>query len=453
MSKRTREDFAEGEPEAQDSSKRSKEEAKDAISIILNDSNELIECLQALKGDGEKKRRFEKQLANLSYKLLPALQTLANTSKANKNARKEAAGVEEEPARTKEDSLGTKVPSTDQAQTVPEAQNIAQPDVSKINGPEKQPSQETPPKKGAEAPWYYLTTAWTSEDIHPDLPPLPAVDEELKSAAFTHSAFSNNGKLLSYERLEWVGDAYLYVLSSAFIFQTFGSLPTGRCAQMRESLVKNTTLAGYFRQYDLGKLARVPPERHRATLAHVPDSDKDTVKVQGDMFEAFVAAVVLSSPEDGVARVSQWLKLLWARTLDKQVRDAERSATGTGAQELGDGGADAKLGAKTRLANHIQVPGVVLEYKDMNCKKKDKISNLPLYSVGLFLTGWGEKEKMIGMATALSKKEAGQKAALQALDSNKLMKQYHAKKRAFIAARASENAATATKIAQQAGEQ
>ncbi|PHH53917.1 Ribonuclease 3 [Ceratocystis fimbriata CBS 114723] len=450
MSKRSREEFADGQLEIQDCSKRPKEESKDAISAILNNSDELIECLQALKGDTEKKRRFEKQLANLTYKLLPALQSLANSSKASRNARKEEADAKEAPSSIEQEAPAKNIePITNEAQlnTKPliMAQARAHPGASKTGASEVQSH-----KKGIEAPWYYLTTGWTSDNIHPEIPPLPVVDEELKTAAFTHSAFTNNGKLLSYERLEWLGDAYLYALSSAFIFQTFGSLPTGRCAQLRESLVKNTTLAGYFRQYSFGKYARVPPERQRATLSNVPDSDKETIKVQGDMFEAFVAAVVLSSPEYGVARVSEWLKLLWARTLGKQLRDLGKSTTGTGAQELGEGGMDTKLGAKTRLANHIQVPGVLLEYRDMACKKKDRDTNLPLYSVGLFLTGWGEKEKMIGMATALSKKEAGQKAALQALDSNKLMKQYHAKKRAFIEARTSQNTAAATKTAEQA---
>ncbi|KAL1902170.1 hypothetical protein Cpir12675_000070 [Ceratocystis pirilliformis] len=450
MSKRSREESADGQLEIQGCSKRSKEESKDAISAILNNSDELIECLQALKGDTEKKRRLEKQLANLTFKLLPALQSLANSSKASRNARKEETDAKEAPSSIEQEAPAKNIePITNEAQlnTRPLIMAHARdhPEALKTGASEVQSH-----KKGIEAPWYYLTTGWTSDNIHPEIPPLPVVDEELKTAAFTHSAFTNNGKLLSYERLEWLGDAYLYALSSAFIFQTFGSLPTGRCAQLRESLVKNTTLASYFRQYSFGKYARVPPERQRATLSNVPDCDKETIKVQGDMFEAFVAAVVLSSPEYGVARVSEWLKLLWARTLGKQLRDLGRSTTGTGAQELGEGGMDTKLGAKTRLANHIQVPGVLLEYRDMACKKKDRDTNLPLYSMGLFLTGWGEKEKMIGMATALSKKEAGQKAALQALDSNKLMKQYHAKKRAFIEARTSQNTAAATKTAEQA---
>ncbi|KKA30099.1 hypothetical protein TD95_003053 [Thielaviopsis punctulata] len=443
MSKRSRDDSIVEDPQIQSSSKRSKDEAKEALNEILEHSDELIECLQALKGDAEKKRRLQKQLAKLSHKLLPSIQALASTSKHNKSASTEESTTTNDTAHepSQPESVASK-PEKTSASTADIQTAPAEP----IATPIKEPAEKSQ-KKGAEAPWYYLTTGWTPEDIHSELPPLPIVDEELKAAAFTHAAFSQNGTQMSYERLEWIGDAYLYVLSSAFIFQTFGNLPTGRCAQLRESLVKNATLAGYFRQYNLGQYARVPPERARATSSRVSENDKETIKVQGDMFEALVAAVVLSSPEYGVARVSQWLKLLWARSLDKQLRELTKTDVGGGAKELGDGSVDVKLSAKTRLANHIQVPGVILTYKDLNCKKKDKLTNMPLYSVGLYLTGWGEAERMIGMATALSKKEAGQKAALQALESTKLMKQYHAKKRAFLEARATEQAAEAGEIA------
>lgn len=86
MSKRSREASVEEEPQIQPSSKRNKDEAKDALNDILEHSDELIECLQALKDDSEKKRRLQKQLAKLSHKLLPSIQTLASTSKFSKSS-------------------------------------------------------------------------------------------------------------------------------------------------------------------------------------------------------------------------------------------------------------------------------------------------------------------------------------------------------------------------------
>ncbi|KFH41623.1 Ribonuclease-like protein [Hapsidospora chrysogenum ATCC 11550] len=278
---------------------------------------------------------------------------------------------------------------------------------------------------------------WTCSEIPRELPPLPVIkNPELERQAFQHPGTSGGE---NYTRLEWLGDAYLELIATAIIFSTFPTTSSGRCSQLREQLIRNTTLADYFRQYGLTSKAVLPadvvgngqPGRGRS-------SDKDIIKTQGDMFEAYVAAVILSDPDDGLSNCAKWLRALWSRTIKDQIIKAERVARGGAPSNPTQ---ETRPGAraptpKEELAKLIVVKGVRLEYKDMPGKeKKDRNLKLELFTVGVYLTGWGEDNKLLGWASALSKKEAGQKAAARALESKKQMKVYAAKKQAFLEAR------------------
>ena len=70
-----------------------------------------------------------------------------------------------------------------------------------------------------------------------------------------------------------------------------------------------------------------------------------------------------------------------------------------------------------------------------------------MFTVGCFLTGWGETDKQIGFGSALGKKEAGAKAAQLALDNRKLLKVYIDKKKEYMEARAAAQAEAEAKAA------
>ncbi|KAL3960147.1 hypothetical protein ACCO45_005264 [Purpureocillium lilacinum] len=66
---------------------------------------------------------------------------------------------------------------------------------------------------------------WKSSEISSQLPPLPQVkDPELEKRAFTHPGVPRNGEE-SYERLEWLGDAYIELAATGLIFKTFPKTP------------------------------------------------------------------------------------------------------------------------------------------------------------------------------------------------------------------------------------
>lgn len=285
-------------------------------------------------------------------------------------------------------------------------------------------------------------TPWKSSEIPTQLPPLPRVlDPTLEVAAFTHQGMGS-GRVtdLSYERLEWVGDSYLYLTATLLISQTFPTLLPGKCSQLRERLIKNITLADYARQYGFEKFAKIPKE----IIGHSKNSakDQDFTKIMGDVFEAYVAAVILSDPENenGLRRATQWLKQLWSMTLKKEIINEEKGGMkydspmwrlrgkNVGKVEVTEA-APVQLGPKEELQKLLGSKGVKLTYKDAAPERKDKNNKLPLFTVGVYLDGYGFTDKQLGYGTANGKKDAGNRAAAMALASKTLMKQLMEKKK------------------------
>ena len=81
-------------------------------------------------------------------------------------------------------------------------------------------------------------------------------DKGLLKQALTHSSYANEQKINKsgdYERLEFLGDAVLEVVSSEFLFHKYPDLPEGRLTKLRASMVCEPSLAICARDLDLGK--------------------------------------------------------------------------------------------------------------------------------------------------------------------------------------------------------
>ncbi|TGO56937.1 hypothetical protein BOTNAR_0212g00130 [Botryotinia narcissicola] len=268
-------------------------------------------------------------------------------------------------------------------------------------------------------------TPWTLSSIPSKLPPLPEVyDPTLELASFTHHGRTNGSVTdLSYERLEWVGDAYIYTISTLLISQTFPALLPGKCSQLRERLVKNVTLADFARKYGFERRAKLPED----TLHPMKESEK--VKAMGDIFEAYVAAVVLSDPEYGVSLLS--------KEIQQEERNEDKLDSPLWRLRGNVDHVQTKtkniLNPKEKLQKALSSKVSKLTYKDIGTTKKDKNTKLAVFTVGVFLDGWGEVDKQIGFGSANGKKEAGFKAAEMALDNKKMMAKYLEKKKIYDA--------------------
>lgn len=246
------------------------------------------------------------------------------------------------------------------------------------------------------------------------LPPLPEIgDVSLADVPFIHqgtlSGKAIDDAILSYDRLEFLGDAYLEVIASRLIFNRYPTWTVGKLSQKRESLVRNDTLAQFSMAYGFDKRARLPKS---IQMAGSQDQSKIWIKTMGDIFEAYVAAVINSDPENGFSIVERWMTELWAPALsiENDVRvDPD---------------------AKVQLAKKIGGKAVKIAYVDEAqpgvFKKEGKI----LFQVGVFVTGWGWQNAHLGSGSGWNKSEAGNGAAMEAI-TNPLTAQIASLKRDF----------------------
>ncbi|MCJ1391455.1 hypothetical protein MMC18_004319 [Xylographa bjoerkii] len=232
----------------------------------------------------------------------------------------------------------------------------------------------------------------------PELPPIS--DASLAKVPFTHRYSAEKeghcAGVESYERLEFLGDAYVELISSRLIYQKYPDLPPGRLSQIRESLVRNETLGSFALAYKFDERIDLPSSYMEGRGA----PRKLLIKTFGDIFEAYVAAVIVSDQQNGFATAEAWLVQLWTPRLPGN-EDYE---------------APKNKFAKQDLAKKIMGKGVKLEYKveeEQVIKKEGKI----WYTVGAYLTGWGWEDCHLGSGKALSTGEAGTRAAMQALVS------------------------------------
>ena len=237
------------------------------------------------------------------------------------------------------------------------------------------------------------------ENLAITLPDLPSVgDPSLAAVPFTHRCSAEKeglpGPEESYERLEFLGDAYVEVICSRLLYRKYPDLPPGRLSQIRELLVRNETLGSFALAYKFDERIVLPSSYTEGRGA----PKKLLIKTFGDVFEAYVAAVILSDQQNGFAIAEAWLIQLWMPRLP-----------GNEEYELPKN----KL-AKQDLARKIMGKGVNVEYKveeEQAIKKEGKI----WYTVGAYITGWGWEHQHLGSGKALSIGEAGTRAAMQAL--------------------------------------
>ncbi|MDI1487881.1 MAG: hypothetical protein OHK93_007154 [Ramalina farinacea] len=264
----------------------------------------------------------------------------------------------------------------------------------------------------------------------PELPPIPS---DIAKVVFTHPEAlhgPNLGKIdASYDRLEFLGDAYIELMASRLVLKRFPQMPAGRLSQQREMLVKNDTLAEYANKYGFPTRIIIPPE----TLSLIQTKSKPPhhhssgptpyTKLIADVFEAYIAAIVLSSPspspsplpqDKGFHTAESFLHALWSHTL------SARPATESRMMDP-----DAKATLATRLLSR----GIRLDYRETRPRQEIRKEGKTWFSVGVYLTGWGYKDELLGEGKGLNKQEAGQKAAEDALGKKNLVGELEGVKR------------------------
>lgn len=114
-------------------------------------------------------------------------------------------------------------------------------------------------------------------------------DFSLFKQALTHSSYANEHKrekIHDNERLEFLGDAVLEIVSSEFLYFQYPNLPEGDMTKLRASIVCEPTLALCTRELDLGAYLLLGKGEER-TGGRYRDS------IVSDAMEALIGAIYL----------------------------------------------------------------------------------------------------------------------------------------------------------------
>lgn len=125
--------------------------------------------------------------------------------------------------------------------------------------------------------------------------------KELLKQALTHSSFSNEQKINkfeNYERLEFLGDAVLELLSSRFFFDTYPEMSEGEMTRLRSSMVCESALAFCARDISLGSYILLG-KGEEATGGRERDS------ITSDVMEAVIGAIYL---DGGIEKAEEFIK-------------------------------------------------------------------------------------------------------------------------------------------------
>lgn len=248
-----------------------------------------------------------------------------------------------------------------------------------------------------------------------DLPELPPIDTRFERPVFTHRSEGlqnpDDPTMVNYERLEFLGDAQLEHIASLVIFERYNSAAPGKMSTIRESLLRNQVLCDFARKYGFDKKLIINQG--------VETISKETlVKIHGDIFEAYVAAVILSNADyhEGFRIVRKWLTALWEPMLAKYGMP---------------GSVASNVKSKEELARAVLVKGVRLNYIDERPPVAFKSRGITTYFIGVYLNGWGYDNQHLGSGQGISKIEAGQEAAKAAM-KHPLMDEIRARRAAYV---------------------
>ena len=125
-------------------------------------------------------------------------------------------------------------------------------------------------------------------------------DEELLKSALMHSSYVNEKHLQKYkcnERLEFLGDAVLELISSEFLFLSNRKTPEGELTKMRASMVCEPSLAFCAREIGLGDYLLLG-KGEEVTGGRKRDS------ITSDALEALIGAIYL---DGGFANAKEFI--------------------------------------------------------------------------------------------------------------------------------------------------
>ena len=204
-------------------------------------------------------------------------------------------------------------------------------------------------------------------------------DESLLFRALTHSSYSNEHKGAECnERLEFLGDSVLSVITAEFLYSALPDSREGLLTRVRAALVNEKALAEYAAQIKLG-------DELFLNSGEEATGGRTRPSVTSDAFEALIAAIFIDGGIEAAKRF-----VLPFITEGFRGREIRREDAKSALRELGQ----RKKGSR-------------IEYV---LAGEDGPDHAKRFRIELYVNG-----KLAGRGEASSKKEAEQSAAAEAL--------------------------------------
>ena len=162
-------------------------------------------------------------------------------------------------------------------------------------------------------------------------------NKDLLLTALTHSSYANekHDRSLSYERLEFLGDSILGLITAEFLYGHEPALPEGRMTRLRAELVCEASLKRVAEELGIGDYMRLGKGEERSGGRH-------RASILADMVESVIAAIYLDSGMDA-ARSFVMERLLKNADLGEQHKIADYK---TELQELVQRKSDSRISYK-----------------------------------------------------------------------------------------------------------
>src|SRR3989339_1127353 len=209
-------------------------------------------------------------------------------------------------------------------------------------------------------------------------------DRDLLENVFIHRSYLNEHKksdLQSNERLEFLGDSVLSLITSVYLFKKYPELKEGDYTEIKSAIVKMDSLAEASKKIELNKYLLLSKGEERG-------AGRTNSNIMADCFEALIAAIFLDKNFESAYTFV--IDYLFKDKLDYLLKN------------------NLYLSSKSRLQEIIQ----------------SKYKKTPVYKVldekgpehkRIFKIGVYFNNKILGEGTAPSKKEAEEVAAKMAL--------------------------------------
>lgn len=115
-------------------------------------------------------------------------------------------------------------------------------------------------------------------------------NKELLNTALTHSSYANEngGKIMYNERLEFLGDSVLGMITAEYFFKTHPELPEGQLTKLRAAMVCEKSLYNFAQSIKLGEFMKMGK-------GEINTGGRQRPSILADAFESVIAAIYLDA--------------------------------------------------------------------------------------------------------------------------------------------------------------